>query len=73
MRAKVGLLKPATRVVSDECILPYPCQFPVVILHRNISTKVKGNGKLGRTLCPSLAMLYLLENMGYFVWQVVDT
>ena len=39
MRVKVGLQRPATRVVSDECISLYPCQFPVAILRPNISTQ----------------------------------
>jgi hypothetical protein len=41
MTVKVGLQRPTTRVVSDECILPNPCRFPAVILREigNISTE----------------------------------
>lgn len=48
---------------NDEHILAnFLLRFFVEYQH----TKVKGNGKSGRTLCPSFAMLYLLENMGCF-------
>jgi hypothetical protein len=75
MTAKVGLQRLKTRAGSGECILQHPCQFPVVFLREfeNISSKLKENGKLGHTLCPIFAMLYLVKNMCYFIRQVIDT
>lgn len=56
MMMKVGLQRPMTNVsLSISC-----CNSSSNI------TKVKRNGKSGRTLCPSFVMLYLLENMGCF-------